>query len=63
MNMEDIDVYELRWKTLIQKLVNAREYSLRTDIDIQHVINLLAQIEQQYPDHKPEDVAPIEEAE
>ena len=59
-----IDVYKMRWTELVQTLINAREYSLRTDLEIQHVINLLASIERKIPDHKPQDVAEdIEEAE
>ena len=62
--MEDINVFEVRWKELVQRLVNAREYSLRNDLEIQHVINLLAHLERQHPDHNPQDVAEdIEEAE
>ena len=60
--MEEMNIFEVRWKTLIQKLVNARDHSLRTDIEIQHVINLLAYIEQELPDHKPQHV-PTDEGE
>jgi len=59
----EIDVYKMRWTELVQTLINAREHSLRTDIEIQHIINLLAHLERKIPDHKPEDVASLEEAE
>jgi len=50
----------MRWTELVQTLINAREYSLRTDLEIQHVINLLAHIERKLPDHKPQDEAEVE---
>ena len=57
----DINIYEMRWNKLVQKLVDARAYSIRTDLEIQHVINLLALLEQEFPDHKPEDVSTDED--
>ena len=56
----EIDIYKMRWEQLVQTLINAREYSLRTDLEIQHVINLLAHLERKIPDHKPQDETEIE---
>jgi len=54
--MEELEGYELRWKTLIQMLIDAREYSLRQDVEIQHIINIMASIERQFPITTPQDV-------
>lgn len=52
MEMKDMSreqIFELRWQNLCRIILGAKEHSLRQDIEIQHIIDLLASLEQQLP--------------
>ena len=60
--MNNGQIYELSWQNLVRILTDARKHSIRQDLEIQHVINLLAHLEEQLPITAPQDV-PEEENE
>ena len=61
MEMKDLtreQIFELRWQNLCRIILSAKENSLRQDVEIQHIIDLLAQLEQQLPiTEVPQDVS------
>ena len=45
-----MEVYEEMWKSMVQRLINANQYSIRQDVTVQDIINLMAAFEEHFAD-------------